>query len=98
MEIAPYITVDPKIHHGSPVITGTRVPVSIVIGSLAGGMSKEEVDKIFLPHFRANNNANIGHGVGLTIVKRLSERFNWPLKVASSPNDGTRIEVIFIYH
>jgi uncharacterized protein (DUF433 family) len=43
MEIAPRITVDPDIHHGAPVITGTRVPVSIVVGSLAGGMSKEEV-------------------------------------------------------
>jgi uncharacterized protein (DUF433 family) len=43
MEIAPHITVDPAIHHGKPVITGTRVPVSIAIGSLAGGMNKEEV-------------------------------------------------------
>lgn len=43
MEIAPHITVDSSIHHGTPVITGTRVPVSIVIGSLAGGMSKDEV-------------------------------------------------------
>jgi uncharacterized protein (DUF433 family) len=43
MEIAPYITIDSKIHHGIPIITGTRVPVSIIIGSLAGGMNKEEV-------------------------------------------------------
>lgn len=43
MEIAPNITIDPNIHHGAPVITGTRVPASIVIGSLAGGMSFEEV-------------------------------------------------------
>lgn len=43
MEIAPHITVDPNTHHGTPIITGTRVAVSIVIGSLAGGMSKEEV-------------------------------------------------------
>lgn len=43
MEIARHINVDPSIHHGIPVITGTRVPISIVIGSLAGGMSKEEV-------------------------------------------------------
>lgn len=43
MEIAPRIIVDPEIHHGVPVISGRRVPVSIVIGSLAGGMSKEEV-------------------------------------------------------
>lgn len=43
MEIAPHIYVDPEIHHGTPVITGTRIPVSIVIGSLAGGMDKQEV-------------------------------------------------------
>jgi uncharacterized protein (DUF433 family) len=43
MEIAPDISIDPTIHHGTAVITGTRVPVSIIIGSLAGGMSKEEV-------------------------------------------------------
>jgi uncharacterized protein (DUF433 family) len=43
MEIAPRITINPDIHHGAPVIAGTRVPVSIVVGSLAGGMSQEEV-------------------------------------------------------
>ena len=43
MEIAPYITINPDIHHSAVVITGTRVPVSIVIGSLAGGMNFEEV-------------------------------------------------------
>jgi uncharacterized protein (DUF433 family) len=37
------ITIDPRVCHGKPVIQGTRVPVSIVTGSLAGGMSFEEV-------------------------------------------------------
>ncbi len=43
MEIAPRVTVQPNVAHGAPVIAGTRVPMSIVIGSLAGGMSNEEV-------------------------------------------------------
>lgn len=43
MEIAPDITIDSTIHHGAPVITGTRMPVAMVVGSLAGGMSREEV-------------------------------------------------------
>ncbi len=43
MEIAQHISVDPTVHHGTPVITGTRVPISIIIGSLASGMNKEEV-------------------------------------------------------
>ena len=45
MEIAPNISVDTQIHHGAPVITGTRMPVSIIVGSLAGGMRKEEVSR-----------------------------------------------------
>ncbi|HEY0684674.1 MAG TPA: DUF433 domain-containing protein [Steroidobacter sp.] len=31
--------------HGKPVIRGTRVPVTIVVGSLAGGMSFEEIQR-----------------------------------------------------
>jgi uncharacterized protein (DUF433 family) len=36
---------DPKICHGKPVIRGTRMPVALVVGSLAGGMSFEEVQR-----------------------------------------------------
>ena len=31
------IVIDPNIHHGVPCIRGTRVPVSVLIGSLAEG-------------------------------------------------------------
>ena len=31
------ITIDPAIHHGDPCIAGTRVPVSIIVGSIAEG-------------------------------------------------------------
>lgn len=37
------ISIDPVICHGIPVIRGTRVPVRIVVGSLAGGMTPEEI-------------------------------------------------------
>jgi len=37
------IVVDKDIRHGKPVIKGTRVPVDIILGSLAGGMSYKEV-------------------------------------------------------
>jgi len=43
MEIAPRISVDPKIRFGKPVITGTRVPIGLIVGKLAGGMTYEEV-------------------------------------------------------
>lgn len=43
MEIAHRITVDEKVRFGKPVIKGTRVPIDLIIGKLAGGMTYEEV-------------------------------------------------------
>ena len=41
----PRIVLDPSICHGKPVIRGSRVPVTLVVGSLAGGMTFEEVER-----------------------------------------------------
>jgi uncharacterized protein (DUF433 family) len=38
-----FITIDPDLHHGASCITGTRVPVATIVGSLADGMSPDEV-------------------------------------------------------
>lgn len=38
-----HIVIDPEIHHGEPCIKGTRIPVSIIIGSLADGMTFDEI-------------------------------------------------------
>lgn len=43
MEIAQHISVNTNVRFGKPVITGTRVPVDLIVGKLAGGMSYEEV-------------------------------------------------------
>ena len=37
------ISIDPEVQHGKPVIRGTRVPVSRILGSLAGGMTRGEI-------------------------------------------------------
>jgi uncharacterized protein (DUF433 family) len=46
-EIAPRIVVDEAIHFGKPVIKGTRVPVETIVGKLAGGMTREQVEEEF---------------------------------------------------
>ncbi len=38
-----FIVIDPEIHHGEPCIKGTRVPVATLIGSIADGMTIDEV-------------------------------------------------------
>jgi uncharacterized protein (DUF433 family) len=44
-EVAPRIIINPKIRFGKPVIKGTRVPVDLIVGKIAGGMTIEEVAK-----------------------------------------------------
>ena len=39
------VLLDPAIHHGQPVVLGTRVPVTQIAGSLAGGMSFKEIQR-----------------------------------------------------
>jgi uncharacterized protein (DUF433 family) len=41
------IVIDPAIHHGDPCIKGTRVPVSVIAGSLADGDTPEQVVKAY---------------------------------------------------
>jgi uncharacterized protein (DUF433 family) len=45
MTVPNRIVLDPAVSHGKPVIRGTRVPVTVVVGSLAGGMTFEEVQR-----------------------------------------------------
>ena len=37
------VIIDPEIRHGKPIIKGTRVPVDVILGSLAGGMEIQEI-------------------------------------------------------
>ena len=37
------IVIDSAIHHGEPCIKGTRVPVSVIVGSIADGDTPEQI-------------------------------------------------------
>lgn len=38
-----HIVIDPDLHHGDPCIKGTRIPVTTIVGSLADGMTSDEI-------------------------------------------------------
>ena len=44
-EFFPYIVTDAAVRFGKPVLKGTRVPVDVVVGKIAGGMTVETVMK-----------------------------------------------------
>ena len=62
------------------------------------GMDTQEVDRAFDAFFRGRTvglSGRTGHGVGLAIVRRLSARFNWNVRIESEPRQGTRVLVEF---
>jgi uncharacterized protein (DUF433 family) len=38
-----HIDIDPDLHHSDPCIRGTRIPVATIVGSLADGMTADEI-------------------------------------------------------
>lgn len=43
MDWKQYITSDPEIHHGAFCLSGTRIPVSVVLDNLAAEETRESI-------------------------------------------------------
>jgi len=41
------IVITPDLHHGEPCIRGTRIPVATIVGSLADGLTHEEIRQAY---------------------------------------------------
>lgn len=41
------IVIAPDLHHGDPCIKGTRIPVTMIVGSLADGMTLGEIQEAY---------------------------------------------------
>ena len=73
-------------------------PCSVEICDSGPGMEGHEVEQVFDAFYRGRAQGrghNTGHGVGLTIVKRLSVRFGWPVTFDSTPGQGTCVTIRF---
>jgi len=66
---------------------------AVVIRDSGIGMSRESLGQVFKPYFRAAHARASGHGIGLSLVKRICDRFGWEIAIESEPECGTRVEV-----
>lgn len=67
---------------------------TITIEDTGPGMEPRQIEEVFRP-FVSRQRQRGGFGVGLTIVKRLTDRFGWVVNVDSEPGRGTRVSVRF---
>ena len=68
---------------------------TLLIKDSGRGIPDSEVENVFKPFNRAGNKRRGGYGVGLTIVKMLTDRFDWPIAIDSQLNQGTAISIDF---
>lgn len=62
------------------------------------GMTSEELHHIYDRFFRANKSHSKeiqGHGLGMSIVKRIINLLNLDIKISSTPNMGTTVQIFF---
>jgi len=59
------ISADPAVMHGQAVITGTRVPVSLILDCLAAGMTVEEITAEYPTVTAAGVRAAAAYGAAL---------------------------------
>ncbi len=72
-------------------IDGTEVTIT----DTGIGMSQYDQDVAFHAFSRGSQARPGGHGVGLNIVGKLSDRFGWPVTLRSVPGEGTTALVVF---
>ena len=66
-------------------------PGQVVIRDTGVGIARDKVGEMYRPFVRAPTRvAAAANGVGLTIVRRLSDRFGWPIRIDSELGVGTR--------
>jgi signal transduction histidine kinase len=66
---------------------------SLVISDTGRGMPADAIDQAFLRHFRDISSS--GAGIGLSLVKRICDRYGWQVRLESGEQQGTTVTVVF---
>ncbi|MFK7780228.1 MAG: HAMP domain-containing sensor histidine kinase [Candidatus Gracilibacteria bacterium] len=68
----------------------------LIINDNGIGINKENLNKIFDRFFIIEKSRNIeGHGIGLSLVKKIADIYKWKIKVKSEEGKGSKFEIEF---
>ena len=66
---------------------------SITVKDTGSGIRSEELGKVFQKHFKGAGST--GSGIGLSLVKRICDRYSWEIIIVSAEGKGTTAQLIF---
>jgi len=67
--------------------------VRVVVTDTGRGIVAEDMERIFQRHYKGA--ASQGAGIGLSLVKRICDRYGWEIGIASRTGEGTVAELRF---
>jgi signal transduction histidine kinase len=70
-------------------------PGQVTVEDSGVGMDEDAIERAFQPFYRGLASGSDGYGIGLTIVKRVAEKFGWSVCLDSTPGVGTCVTVTF---
>ena len=65
----------------------------LTVSDTGTGICGEEIDKVFQQHFKGAGSS--GSGIGLSLVKRICDRYGWRIIIDSTEGQGTSAQLIF---
>ena len=83
-----------KYSHPNKTIRITLKPDKLVVEDEGIGIKKEDLQRIFARFVRANDYAG-GFGVGMSIVKSITDEYGFAIEIDSKENEGTRVTIRF---
>ena len=65
----------------------------VCVEDTGSGIAESELPKIFQRFYRGGE--SVGAGIGLALVKRICDHYDWDIRADSRPGQGTRIRLAF---
>ncbi len=65
----------------------------LTVSDTGSGIRSEEIGKIFQQNFKGSGST--GSGIGLSLVKRICDRYGWEIMINSTEGQGTSAHLIF---
>jgi signal transduction histidine kinase len=75
-------------------VTITVKDNSLTVTDTGSGIHSEEIGKVFQRHFKGSGST--GSGIGLSLVKRICDKYGWETIIESTEGVGTSAQLIFI--
>lgn len=86
-----------KYNKDSGKVTITIDKNTVTIADTGIGMDSENMKRIFDRFYRINQNSLVsGSGIGMTLVKKVIDLYDWDIHLESQENIGTTITVTFL--